>query len=95
MGVTSAPSIGQRAPADGRAICVAMHQHMRGNPVLWGKTFFPELDELTGDAGAKSLIAAHEDVVCEIEADSAVLRDIDTPEALAELRASTVAEPAP
>lgn len=83
------------SPADGRAICVAMHQNMRGNPVLWGKAFFPEFDELTGDAGAKPLIAAHEDAVCEIEADSAVLRDIDTPEALAELRAGSIAEPAP
>jgi molybdenum cofactor cytidylyltransferase len=83
------------SPADGRAICVAVHGHTRGNPVLWGKTFFSEIDDLKGDAGAKHLIAAHEDLVCEIEADAAVLRDIDTPEALAELRANAPAESTP
>jgi molybdenum cofactor cytidylyltransferase len=83
------------SPADGRTICVVMHGHTRGNPVLWGRTFFPEIESLTGDSGAKHLIAAHEDLVCEIEADGAVLRDIDTPEALAELRAGAPAEPTP
>jgi molybdenum cofactor cytidylyltransferase len=28
------------SPADGRSICVAMHEHKRGNPVLWAKEFF-------------------------------------------------------
>jgi CTP:molybdopterin cytidylyltransferase MocA len=32
------------------------------------------------------LIAAHEDSVCELEAGKTVLRDIDTPDALAALR---------
>src|SRR6185312_1615002 len=75
------------SPADGRSICIAVHQHRRGNPVLWGKAFFPEIESLAGDSGAKSLLGRHEELVCEIEADVAVLRDIDTPEALAALRA--------
>jgi molybdenum cofactor cytidylyltransferase len=75
------------SPADGRSICIAMHQHKRGNPVLWARRFFPEIAGLAGDAGAKALLAQHEEVVCEIDADAAVLRDIDTPEALAALRA--------
>ena len=74
------------SPDEGRAILVAMHGHMRGNPVLWAKSFFPAIEELSGDSGAKPLIAAHEDLVCEIEAGPSVLRDIDTPEALAQLR---------
>jgi molybdenum cofactor cytidylyltransferase len=42
---------------------------------------------LSGDTGARALIAEHADVVVEVEMDSdAVLVDIDTPEALAELR---------
>ena len=73
--------------ADGRGICVATHEHVRGNPVLWAKSFFPEIEKLDGDSGAKPLIAAHEDFVCELEAGTEVLRDIDTPEALAALRA--------
>jgi molybdenum cofactor cytidylyltransferase len=76
------------SPPDGRAICVAMHSHKRGNPVLWGRNFFPEFEALSGDEGAKRLLARHEELVCEIEAGSAVLRDIDTLEALAALRAA-------
>jgi molybdenum cofactor cytidylyltransferase len=82
------------SPQDNRAIVAAIHGPVRGNPVLWSKAFFPEIDALTGDAGAKQVMAAHEDLVCEVEAGSAVLRDIDTPEALAELRARAIAESA-
>src|SRR5262249_21306557 len=81
------------SPADGRTICIAPNEHVRGNPVLWSKAYFPEIGALNGDAGAKALLARHEDSVCELEAGEAVLRDIDTPEALAALRAAT-AEPA-
>jgi molybdenum cofactor cytidylyltransferase len=79
------------SPPDGRSICVAMHDDMRGNPVLWAKMLFPEIETLSGDAGAKSLLAAHEDTVCEIQAGETVLRDIDTPEALEALRAGVIA----
>jgi molybdenum cofactor cytidylyltransferase len=79
------------SPADGRSICVAVHEHRRGNPVLWSRRFFPEIESLNGDVGARELITAHEDVVCDIEADGAVLRDIDTPDALAALRAGAKA----
>jgi molybdenum cofactor cytidylyltransferase len=77
------------SPADGRAICVAVHEQRRGNPVLFAGRFFPDIEKLAGDVGAKDLVSRHEDVVCEFEAGGAVLRDIDTPDALAELRAAT------
>jgi molybdenum cofactor cytidylyltransferase len=76
------------SPGDNRAICIAVHEHRRGNPVLWSRAFFPEITALGGDEGAKRVLLAHEDLVAEIEADEAVLRDIDTPEALAALRAA-------
>ncbi|HEX3487077.1 MAG TPA: molybdopterin-binding/glycosyltransferase family 2 protein [Micropepsaceae bacterium] len=76
------------SPADGRAICIAIHERRRGNPVLWSRAFFPEIATLSGDEGARRLLAQHEELVCEIDADSGVLRDIDTPEALAALRAT-------
>jgi molybdenum cofactor cytidylyltransferase len=42
---------------------------------------------LSGDVGARQLIAEHADLLAEIEMDTdAVLVDIDTPEALAEFR---------
>jgi molybdenum cofactor cytidylyltransferase len=77
------------SPADGRAICVATHENSRGNPVLWAKRFFPEIEQLSGDSGAKTLIAAHEHFICEVEAGAAALRDIDTPDALAASRAAS------
>lgn len=75
------------APVDGRAICVAMRGKQRGNPVLWARRFFAEIETLTGDSGAKHLIAAHRALVCGIEAgDDAALHDVDTPAALDKLR---------
>ena len=78
------------SPTDGRGICIAHHGDTRGNPVLWAKALFPEILALSGDTGAKTLFAAHGDLVCEIEAGPGALRDIDTPEALADLRSEAV-----
>jgi molybdenum cofactor cytidylyltransferase len=76
------------SPADNRSICVAIHDRRRGNPVLWSRAFFPEIAAVSGDEGAKRVLSKHEELVCEIEAEASVLRDIDTPEALAALRAT-------
>lgn len=77
------------APAEGRAICVAIHCGLRGHPVLFGRQFFRELLALAGDIGARQIIAENETMVCEIEADDdGPLADIDTPGALAKFRAS-------
>lgn len=74
-------------PVEGRSICVPTHKGKRGNPVLWGAKFFPEMRALEGDKGARSLFGTHSDQVCEVEmSDDGVLVDIDTPEALAALR---------
>ena len=73
-------------PAAGREICVPVHRGKRGNPVLWGRRFFAEMDGLAGDVGARHLIGEHDDVVAEVEMDDdAVLTDVDTPAALAKL----------
>jgi molybdenum cofactor cytidylyltransferase len=79
------------SPPDGRAICVAVHEQKRGNPVLWARRFFPRIESLSGDVGAKELINAHADLVYDVEAGAAVLRDIDTPDALEALRANASA----
>ncbi len=71
-------------PAEGRAICVATHGGKRGNPVLFARRFFAEIAGIEGDVGARGLIGAYPDMVCDVEAgDDAPLIDIDTPEALA------------
>jgi molybdenum cofactor cytidylyltransferase len=77
-------SIAAFNPMAGRAICVATVRGQYGHPVLWGRQFFSEIANLTGDKGARSLIEAHADLVCQIEADdTGPLTDIDTPDALA------------
>jgi molybdenum cofactor cytidylyltransferase len=55
----------------------------RGNPVLWSRAFFPELMTVTGDTGARHILARHEATVERIEIGSAAGVDVDTPEALA------------
>lgn len=74
-------------PAEGRAICIATRHGARGNPVLWARRFFPEMLAIEGDVGARNLISAYGELVCEIEAtDDAPVTDIDTPEALTAYR---------
>ena len=56
----------------------------RGNPVLWARAFFAEMQAVAGDVGARHLIGEHAGAVVEVEAESdGTLIDIDTPEALA------------
>ena len=74
-------------PLEGRAIVVPTRHGKRGNPVLWARRFFGEMAELAGDVGARHLIGEHAELVAEVEMDNdSVLIDIDTPEALAQLR---------
>ena len=76
-------------PVEGREICVPTHKGKRGNPVLWGKRFLPEMAALAGDVGAKHLIGTHADLVAEVEIEEdGVLIDIDTPDALTRYQAS-------
>ena len=75
-------------PAEDRAIIVPVHAGKRGNPVLWARRFFPEMLELSGDAGARALFGPYSSLICEVEAGSdAPLVDIDTEEALMAYRA--------
>jgi molybdenum cofactor cytidylyltransferase len=76
------------AAGQGRCICVPVHGGRRGNPVLWPAGYFAEMRQLQGDAGARTLLAVHADRVREIDlASDAIFADVDTPEALAKLRA--------
>ncbi|HYM04683.1 MAG TPA: molybdopterin-binding/glycosyltransferase family 2 protein [Stellaceae bacterium] len=81
--------IGAFNPLEGRAICLPTRRGKRGNPVLLAKSLFGEMAGISGDVGAKDLIAAHPELVAEIEMESdGVLTDIDTPQALARLAAT-------
>jgi len=73
-------------PDHHRRITLPHSDGRRGNPVLWGRAFLPELKALSGDSGGRQLLAehivAHNLVAVE---DGAVTQDIDTAEALAAL----------
>ena len=77
--------IGAFNPTEGRAIVVPTRRGKRGNPVLWARRFFPEMQDIAGDVGARHLIGAYPEAVAEIEmTGDGTLLDIDTPEALAD-----------
>lgn len=66
-------------------IVVPMHEGQQGHPVIIGRQFWPQLQQLSGDRGAKALLAAHSDCCVRIETgDRGILLDADTPEALAQ-----------
>ena len=63
---------------------VPVFEGRRGNPVALARALFPAIKTLTGDQGARRLLA--EGKVIEVAvADRAVTLDIDTPDALAAL----------
>ena len=67
-----------------RCITLPTSDRKRGNPVLWGKAFFPELAAMTGDSGGRQLLDDHQAVQNLVPCDDpAILRDVDTADALA------------
>ncbi|HLJ65335.1 MAG TPA: molybdopterin-binding/glycosyltransferase family 2 protein [Stellaceae bacterium] len=75
-------------PLEGRAIVVPTSRGKRGNPILWAREFFAEMQNVAGDVGARHLLGANSELLVEIEmAGDGVLTDIDTPQALAKLAA--------
>ncbi|MBU0703130.1 MAG: HAD-IIA family hydrolase [Chloroflexi bacterium] len=65
----------------GRPIVYPEHAGRRGTPVLFARSLFPELAEVSGDEGGRAVIARHPDEVATVEVlDPDVLSDIDTPE---------------
>ncbi|MDC7787675.1 molybdopterin-binding/glycosyltransferase family 2 protein [Rhodoplanes sp. TEM] len=74
-------------PETGALIVIPTVDGKRGNPVVWSRRFFPELGRLTGDVGARNLIAAYQEAVAEVPAAAAAATDVDTAEALAAVKA--------
>jgi molybdenum cofactor cytidylyltransferase len=57
---------------------------LRGAPALFDRSLWPELLAVTGDTGGRGVLRAHVLEVETVTAPAAWLRDIDTPEDLAE-----------
>jgi molybdenum cofactor cytidylyltransferase len=69
----------------GASAVAPTHGGRRGNPVLLGRALFPHVARLSGDAGARALLRAREDVR-EIETDEVgVVLDVDAASDLAGL----------
>ena len=63
----------------GADICVPVTAERRGNPALFARHLFPDLQKLSGDTGARGLITAHSDKVREVRMEGAgTLTDLDT-----------------
>jgi molybdenum cofactor cytidylyltransferase len=62
-----------------KTICVPVHRGQRGNPVLFSRAHYEELARLSGDKGARDIIAARPGQMLEVPvADPCLFRDIDT-----------------
>lgn len=69
--------------AAAQRIVFPCYQSQRGHPVLFGRQFWPQLQQLKGDAGAKALLAQHSQACIGLAVDDpGVLCDVDTPAAL-------------
>lgn len=74
---------------DRNLICVPINNGNEGNPILWGAAYFPEMMQLSGDAGAKQLLAKHRERIVAVPiASDRIFTDIDTPSDLARLTKS-------
>ena len=73
--------------AEHRSICIPTHGQVRGNPVLWGRQHFAALQTVEGDQGGRRLLEALADEIVEVAvASNGVLLDVDTPQALQQVR---------
>jgi molybdenum cofactor cytidylyltransferase len=68
------------------AILLPVYKGFRGNPVLIDRSLFPEMMQIEGDIGCRSLFGIHADKIHKVPVDDiGVLIDIDSPEDLARI----------
>ena len=70
-------------------IAALSHGGVRGNPCLFPARFFPELMELREDHGGNTVIRRHEEDLVLLEVEQQELTDVDTPQAMADLKGYT------
>ncbi|MCB8875979.1 nucleotidyltransferase family protein [Acidisoma silvae] len=71
------------APVEGRGIIRPTFDGKQGNPILWGRAHFAALGTLTGDRGARDILAASTEVHRLPVESAGILDDLDTPEQFA------------
>lgn len=73
--------------ASRQSALVPVHEGQPGNPVLLGRALFGAIASLTGDQGARKLLAAQNAGIMAWPCDDpGILADIDTPGALAQMQ---------
>ena len=68
-----------------KAIVAPVYRGVHGTPVLFAAEVFAELTALTGDAGARGVVAARPERVARVPFDRDMPPDVDTPEDFARL----------
>ena len=64
----------------GAPVVVPVHGGRRGHPTLFDAALLPELLEAPDDVGARAVVHAHEQELCELAVeDAGVIADLDTP----------------
>ncbi len=62
-------------------ITIPSFKGQKGNPVIWGRSFFHDLSNLEGDVGGRTLFSEHPAAINILEMDEPwVVKDADTPE---------------
>ncbi len=70
-----------RYQVSGALVVAPYYGGRRGNPVLFDRALFAELEAVAGDRGGRSVIAHYRADLAQVEVDDpAVVSDIDTPE---------------
>ncbi|MCJ8142922.1 molybdopterin-binding/glycosyltransferase family 2 protein [Ancylobacter sp. A5.8] len=79
-------------PEAGLLVAVPVREGKRGNPVALSRRLFPAILALSGDIGARQIIAENPDAVIEVAVeDEGAFTDIDTREELEALQIHTIA----
>jgi molybdenum cofactor cytidylyltransferase len=76
----------ERYRAGGAKVVAPLFRGVRGHPVLFDRSVFPELRELSGDRGARSVTDRDESRLALVELDLPKPVDVDTPADLARVR---------
>jgi molybdenum cofactor cytidylyltransferase len=91
--VQSATLLAVARALDHHAVAYAQHGGRRGHPVGFAAELYPELTELSGDEGARRIIARYPAFAVDLD-DPGILVDIDTEDDLDALRRSFAEPPA-
>ena len=79
------PALLEAFTRSGKAIVAPVYRGTQGTPVLFGAEIFSELEQLTGDAGARAVVSVQPDRVERVLFDLPMPPDVDTPEDYARL----------